>query len=100
MNKQTLAGQELNAAMMTIFEQFGQLKEQAPAEESVQKLVGTLQNFISQNFYPCSKADLADLGPSYERDSDFALAIDRAGGVGTARFVAAAIKVYCADNRS
>ena len=82
-------------AMMAIFAQIGQLLQLDPASVEVQALVGNLQQFITDNYYTCTKQILKGLGQMYVADERFKENIDRAGGAGTAEFVAKAIEIYC-----
>ena len=84
-----------NDAMMAIFAQIGQVLQLDPATEEVQALVGKLQQFITDNYYTCTKQILRGLGQMYVADERFKENIDRAGGAGTAEFVAKAIEIYC-----
>ena len=60
----------------------------------VQNLVEKLQNYISENFYRCTKEILAGLGQMYVTDERFKSNIDKHAS-GTAAFICAAIEVYC-----
>ena len=84
-----------NDAMMAIFAQIGQVLQLDPAAAEVQALVGKLQQFITDNYYTCTKQILRGLGQMYVADERFKENIDRAGGAGTAEFVAKAIEIYC-----
>ena len=52
------------------------------------------QDFITENYYTCTKEILASLGEMYVADQRFLKNIDRHGN-GTARFMSDAIKAYC-----
>lgn len=80
---------------MLIFAEFGKLKEQDAANDTVQLQVQKLQNFISEHYYECSKEILAGLGKMYASGGEFTENIDSYGGVGTAAFTAKAIEIYC-----
>ena len=82
-------------AMMAIFAEVGQVLQLDPASGEVQALVGKLQQFITDNYYTCTKQILQGLGQMYVADERFKENIDRAGGEGTAEFVAKAIEIYC-----
>ena len=45
---------EVTKEMTTIMSTFGQLKEYNPGDDSVQEQVKSLQDYISQHFYPCT----------------------------------------------
>lgn len=87
--------QQMTKAFMELFTAFGALKEKAPADESVQRQVKTLQDFITQHFYTCTDEILQGLGQMYAGGGSMTDNIDKAGGQGTAAFVAAAIEKYC-----
>lgn len=81
--------------LMDIFAQFGELRGLSPESEQAQEKVAALRQFITQNYYTCSKDILKSLGEMYVGDERFKANIDRAGGKGTAEFVSSAIEVYC-----
>ena len=64
------------------------------ASEDAQKLCKKLQQFITDNFYNCTKEILAGLGEMYVLDERFRENIDK-NGDGTAEFIRAALKLYC-----
>ncbi len=74
---------------------FRRLKDLEADDPKVQKQVGVLKDYISQNFYECTNEVLAGLGQMYATDNRFSQFIDQAGGQGTAVFAAQAIAVYC-----
>ena len=86
---------EVTKEMAAIMSTFGQLKESNPGDDSVQKQVKVLQDYISQHFYPCDQTVLAGLGQMYQTDNRFSSFIDKVGGSGTAVFLAEAIRIYC-----
>lgn len=85
----------INVQMMDIFVEFGKIREEDPSSERAQVLVKTLQDFITEHFYTCSKETLASLGKMYAGGGDFTTNIDKVGGVGTASFTNEAIKIFC-----
>ena len=87
--------QTLVAGLMKIFKEFGNLREKDPEDSEVQSLVKTLQAYISEHFYTCTKEILAGLGQMYVSGGEMTENIDAAGGPGTARLASAAIKEYC-----
>jgi len=91
--------QAATASLLEIFERFGAARALSPEEERVQKLVSTLQSFISEHFYTCTPKILAGLGRMYAGGGSLTESIDQAGGPGTAAFVRDAIQVYCGKNR-
>ena len=90
-NKMQSAGD----ALMAVFAEIGALRGADPASEQVQAMVAKLQQFITDNYYTCTKQILAGLGQMYMADDRFRENIDRAGGVGTAEFVCKAIEIFC-----
>lgn len=80
---------------MQLFSEFGQLKEKDPAAKETQDQVKKLQDYITDHFYSCSDEILSGLGQMYAIDNEFATNIDSFGGVGTAKYVSEAIKIYC-----
>ena len=81
--------------MMKIFAEFGEIKDGNPASSAAQTLVEKLRNFITDNYYTCTKPILAGLGEMYRAGGEMTDNIDAAGGKGTAEFAATAIKEYC-----
>ena len=87
--------QILSTQMMSIFAEFGTMRDLPPDAERVQSQVKKLQDFITANFYTCTNAILYSLGTMYAGGGDFTCSIDKAEGTGTAEFVCRAIKIYC-----
>jgi len=87
---------ELAGGMNELLAAFGEcMKRGAGAESSeAQGLVKKLQDYITDNYYHCTKEILADLGQMYVADARFKNNIDK-NGAGTAAFISAAIKTYC-----
>lgn len=79
-----------------VFKGFAQAKTEGeePTGEQAQKFVKELQQYISDNFYNCTKEILAGLGQMYVMDERFRNNIDQ-NGEGTAEFASEAIKEYC-----
>jgi len=88
---------DLFAGMESILAEFSACKAQGnvPSSPAAQELVEKLQNYISNNFYTCTKEILAGLGQMYTADERFKTNIDK-HGVGTASFISSAIAHYCA----
>lgn len=86
--------QALGEGVMAFFTRFGELKGQDPAAPEVQAQVKALQDYITKHFYTCTKEILSGLGEMYAAGGKFTQNIDKAGGIGTARFAAEAIKIY------
>lgn len=88
---------DLNARLMAIFQEFGQIKDLEPASNEAQGLVARLRAFLTEHFYTCSKEILSGLGKMYGAGGDFTVNIDKAAGAGTAEFVDRAIRAYCGE---
>ena len=84
--------EEMNA----IFGEFAVcMKNGAAAEsEEAQNLAKKLQEFITENYYTCTKEILAGLGQMYVGDERFRNNIDKHAD-GTAAFASASIAAYC-----
>ena len=81
--------------LMAVFAELGKVRQLDPSASEVQELVKNLQDFITANYYTCTKQILQGLGQMYAADPRFKENIDRAGGTGTAEFAARAIEIYC-----
>ena len=69
-------------------------KDESPDSAEAQNLVKMLQNYITENFYLCTKEILEGLGQMYVADERFRKNIDKHAD-GTAAFISEAIAVYC-----
>ncbi|MEG0899207.1 MAG: MerR family transcriptional regulator [Oscillospiraceae bacterium] len=78
-----------------ILQEFGESRYIKPESNEAQTIVEKWQNYITANFYNCTKEILSCLGLMYIGDERFTKNIDE-NGEGTATFMAAAIKIYCA----
>lgn len=85
--------------MMTVFTEFGKLRNYAPSDFKVQEQVKKLQNYITAHFYTCTTEILRSLGRMYAEDGRFTENIDTVGGEGTASFVDKAIGIYCSNQK-
>ncbi|MBR2954710.1 MAG: MerR family transcriptional regulator [Ruminococcus sp.] len=87
---------DLNSGMDSLMAEFAQCKSKglAPENAETQALVKKWQDFISANYYNCTKEILSGLGKMYTADERFKENIDK-HGEGTAEFMAAAIEIYC-----
>ena len=87
--------QEVNDGLMTIFAKFAECMKNGQTADSddAQALVKELQNYITENYYTCTKDILAGLGQMYVADERFKTNIDK-NGDGTAEFVSKAIENY------
>ena len=86
---------KLAKELMILFAEIGALRQQEPGDEAVQEKIASLQGFITEHYYACTKEILSGLGEMYVCDERFRKNIDKAGGEGTAAFVRQAISVYC-----
>ena len=88
--------QDVNAGMEDIFKEFAVCMENgnAPDSKEAVKLAGKLQDYITENYYTCTKEILAGLGQMYVVDERFKNNIDKCGK-GTAEYVSEAIKAFC-----
>ena len=88
--------QNANNGLMAVFAKFADCKNSGNSANSpvAQALVMELQDYITGNYYTCTKKILADLGQMYVADERFKESIDKQAS-GTAEFVASAITIYC-----
>ena len=87
--------QSTGDALMDIFVEIGAIRHLSPASEEAQALVAKLQDFITANYYTCTKQILHGLGQMYIAGDSMTENIDKAGGQGAAQFAHDAIEVYC-----
>ena len=80
---------------MELFVQLGAIRDSDPASERAQALVRDLQEYITENYYNCTKEILSGLGKMYAAGGEFTKNIDSYGGDGTAEFTHKAIEIYC-----
>ena len=87
---------EVNSGMDRLIDEFAECKRSgfAPHSSEAQALVKKWQDFITENYYTCTKEILSGLGEMYVADERFKANIDR-HGTGTAEFMKAAIEQYC-----
>lgn len=83
--------------MMAIFAEFGDMRSRSPKDVEVQSQVKKLQEFITKNYYDCTKQILSGLGQMYAAGGEMTDNIDAAGGDGTAVFTAKAIEIFCKE---
>lgn len=88
--------EQVNSVMNDRIAEFADCKRKgfAPDSKQAQALAKNWQDFITENYYTCTKEILASLGEMYVADQRFLKNIDRHGD-GTARFMSDAIKAYC-----
>ena len=82
-------------ALMALIAEFGKHRDIDPASAEAQAMVQQLQDFITANFYTCTAPVLRGLADLYDGGGDFTRNIDKAGGEGTAAFLAKAMRIYC-----
>ncbi len=79
----------------SIMSEFAKHTDLSPKDVLVQELVMRWQNFITDNYYECTKEILKGLGAMYVSDERFRENINK-HGEGTAELMSKAIEVYCA----
>ena len=89
------AEKDLSEQLMDIFAQLGALRGEEPDSEPVQQIVAALQQFITDNYYTCTKEILRNLGQMYTAIGSMKDNIDARGGTGTAELAQKAIEIYC-----
>ncbi|MBE5877208.1 MAG: MerR family transcriptional regulator [Lachnospiraceae bacterium] len=85
----------IGANLMELFVEFGKMLHMEPESDDVQQQVKKLQDYITEHYYTCTNQILAGLGKMYVGGGAMTENIDKAGGSGTAEFVAKAIEIYC-----
>ena len=87
---------DVSEGMNALTAKFAECKARgnAPESDEAQALVKKWQNYITENFYTCTKEILAGLGKMYIADERFKENIDK-HGKGTAEFMCQAIVTYC-----
>ena len=85
--------QEINDGLMRVFTKFAECMKNGHTADTddAQALVRELQNYITENYYTCTKEILAGLGQMYVADERFKTNINK-NGDGTAEFVSQAIE--------
>ena len=91
----TEAEKDLSEQLMEFFGRFGALRGEEPDSEAVQQTVAALQQFITDNYYTCTKEILRNLGMMYTAIGSMKDNIDARGGAGTAELAGRAIEIYC-----
>ena len=88
--------QTVNDGLMVVFAKFAECKQNGNSADSgeAQALVKELRDYITENYYTCTKEILAGLGQMYVADERFKENINKQGN-GTAEFVSAAIEKFC-----
>ena len=88
--------QKINDGLMLVFAKFAECMKNGNTSNSdeAQALVKELKNYITENYYTCTKEILVGLGQMYVADERFKTNIDK-NGDGTAEFVREVIEIYC-----
>ena len=87
---------DVTEGMTSLMAEFAECRKGGftPDSKEAQALVKKWQDYISDNFYTCTKDILAGLGEMYVADERFRTNID-SHGKGTAEFIRYAIAAYC-----
>lgn len=91
--------QRSGEALMALIASFGKRRDIDPACDEAQAMVKQLQAFITEHFYTCTVPVLRGLADMYDGGGDFTRNIDKAGGQGTAAFLAKAMRIYCEQHK-
>lgn len=86
---------EVNDGLWAVFNNFAECKKKGYTADSAeaQVMVKSLKDYITENYYTCSKEILSGLGQMYVNDKRFKEKIDKSS-YGTAQFVKKAIDIY------
>lgn len=86
----------VTAGMTALMAEFADCRNNgfSPDSNEAQSLVKKWQDYITENYYTCTKDILAGLGEMYVADERFKANID-SNGKGTAEFMREAIAEYC-----
>ena len=85
----------INEQLMGLVAAFGTLQAREPADPAVQAQVKKLQDFITENYYTCTKPILYQLGQMYGAGGEFTENINAAGERVRQKFAQKAIEIYC-----
>lgn len=83
----------VEGAFNDLMTSFGEHPED-PASPDAQAMVQRLRDFITEHFYRCDPVMLDYLANLYDGGGEFTQYIDRLAGIGTACFLAKAMRVY------
>ncbi len=89
----------LAEGFMSLFVEFGTMKNESPDSDKVQLQVKKIQDYITEHLYTCTDTILASLGKMYVGGGELTDNIDNSCGNGMAAFVAKAIEYYCAKRK-
>lgn len=87
--------QRLEKEMWQILGRFHDMLDLPPEDDLPQAQVKRLQEYLTANFYNCTKPILASLGKMYAGGGEMTENIERFCGEGTAEYAAQAIEIYC-----
>ncbi|MBR2417655.1 MAG: MerR family transcriptional regulator [Clostridia bacterium] len=85
---------DVSSGLDEVIAEFAKAKAEGKTAEDSTSLAEKLQQYITDNFYTCTKEILAGLGEMYVLDERFKENIDK-HGEGTAEFMREAIGIYC-----
>lgn len=91
--------QKAGDQLMDMMAAFGKRRDIDPACDEAQAMVQQLRDHITASFYTCTVPILRSLADMYDGGGDFTRNIDKAGGQGTAAFLAKAMRIYCQQNQ-
>ncbi len=91
--------QQAGEQLMALIASFGKRRDIDPACNEAQAMVQQLRDHITASFYTCTVPILRSLADMYDGGGDFTRNIDKAGGAGTAAFLAKAMRIYCERNK-
>lgn len=85
---------DVSSGLDEVIAEFAKAKAEGKSAEESVSLAEKLQQYITDNFYTCTKEILSGLGEMYVLDERFKENMDK-HGEGTAEFVRDTIKFYC-----
>lgn len=85
---------DVSSGLDEVIAEFANAKAEGKSAEESVSLAEKLQQYITDNFYTCTKEILSGLGEMYVLDERFKENMDK-HGEGTAEFVRDTIKFYC-----
>ncbi|MBQ4267419.1 MAG: MerR family transcriptional regulator [Clostridia bacterium] len=85
---------DVSSGLDEVIAEFAKAKAEGKTAADSTSLAEKLQQYITDNFYTCTKEILAGLGEMYVLDERFKENIDK-HGEGTAEFMREAIGIYC-----
>lgn len=91
--------EEDEQGFMSLFVEFGTMKNGSPDSDKAQLQVKKIQDYITEHLYTCTDTILASLGKMYAGGGELTDNIDNSCGNGTTAFVAKAIEYYCTKRK-